>query len=91
MQMRWLVVVAVLAVWGFLIYVAVSPNALEWAERLSLQEPGRYPVMDSEDTVRFVEGQPYVTDYVRLIQYMLVTLAVGLFAWRFMLDKGGRV
>ena len=79
MKFRVLILVIVLLLWSLLIVLTYTPLHLELAERLSLQRLGVYPLPDEDGGIKMVEGLPYVSQPMVLIQYMLIILIIAVF------------
>lgn len=82
MDHRVLIVVGVIGIWAVLLVLTFFPVSPELAVQLSLQRA----VSGSESAAAAGLTEP---QYVSLTRYMLVSLAVGLLAWRFIHDLGG--
>ena len=77
MKLKFLILVIILVLWSLLILLTYTPLHLELAERLSLQRLGVYPLPDGDGGIKMVEGLPYVSQPMVLIQYMLIILVIA--------------
>ena len=77
MKGRFWILVAVVIVWLVLLFLAYYPQWQLGGEALGLFE--------------YTQEGDTAPNRVRLIQYFLVSLAVGLIVWRVTVDRGGRV
>ncbi len=84
------VAVVVLCVWAVLLALTFTDVQLQWAERLSLQMLGSYPMPDGDGGIEIVRGLPMVPKVQVLVQYMAITLAAGFLIWFQFCHRHGR-